>query len=158
MCAAPQIEQMMGACAAPSMSVGCAMASAPQPSTPALPSFEDFISYQSSEGFWEANSKSKLYQFLNESDKKNLNTVINNNSQWENLILTIFALQVLEKAFSNQKSQWEMISKKAKKWIRQNTELSLQNNMEKQIKTFSVKTSSNEVSDMEARLAELMAL
>ena len=57
--------------------------------------------------------------------------LIKDNTADENLILTILALHILEKLFNNEKSQWEMISKKAKKWIRQNYESQISSNFEK---------------------------
>ena len=65
------------------------------------------------------------------SDKNVFLNLIKDNTADENLILTILALHILEKLFTNEKSQWEMISKKAKKWIRQNYESQISSNFEK---------------------------
>ena len=48
-----------------------------------------------------------------------LTSFIANNKDIENIIFTLLALHILENNYDDKKDEWDMISAKAKKWIRQ---------------------------------------
>ena len=104
---------------APPQMMGSAMASsAPKKQQP---SFEQLIAQQSSDGFWESSKQSYsiIEDFVQSTNKSDLSNLVKANSNLEQVILTLLALQILDVVFFNKKSEWEMIQKKAKKWIRQ---------------------------------------
>lgn len=79
-----------------------------KPKAPIGNQFEQLINLQSSDGYW---SKDPYFPSIN-SIKSMLNSVS------ETVIYTLLALHWLETIYNDKENEWEMISKKAKKWIR----------------------------------------
>jgi len=81
------------------------------------PSFQSLITAQDSNGFWSSSSTSMILQFL--SNPSEVSSFLTANKDIETIILTLLAIEILEFNFAEFKAEWDMISSKAKKWIRQ---------------------------------------
>lgn len=85
------------------------------------PSFDELINAQSSSGNWTNNCGSLLAKFFSDSmqndslfeELKALNAA-NVDLLWH----TIIALYILEEMFDDRADEWEMISRKAKTWLK----------------------------------------
>ena len=79
--------------------------------------YQNLINTLSTEGFW--SDKSLILGFL--SDPSAASTLLSSHDP--RVILTLLALHILTKNFSDKKNEWKMIAKKAQKWLKsQNVE------------------------------------
>ena len=80
-------------------------------------SFDTLISLQSAEGFWN-DALSPLQSFLSPAGSDKLSSLLSANPSIHSIIFTHYALAILQTQFSSRKDEWDMIHKKAKKWLR----------------------------------------
>lgn len=81
-------------------------------------SFDTLISLQSSEGFW-SDAISVFHSFLSPTGSEKLSKLVQDNPKLQPVIFTHYALAILQTQFGSRKDEWDMIHRKAKKWLRQ---------------------------------------
>jgi hypothetical protein len=73
---------------------------------------------QSSLGFWDEEKSFSLYvESLEDEVKEEIYKRISDSDEAKKVWLTILALYVLEKTFSEQEDEWKLIAKKAQRWL-----------------------------------------
>jgi hypothetical protein len=100
----------------------------PKPSSQSMPvsdykpAFDDFIKMQSSEGFWDAMSRTMLAHCIEggtTDDSAVLQALNELGISDVRVYLTLLALFILEEAYTENEEEWQMIAKKARTFLEQ---------------------------------------
>jgi hypothetical protein len=73
------------------------------------PEFAEFVALQSTQGFWQVTSLSDLQKFFKSQLPTHLESEV---------ICTLAALIILEQFFADRQDEWQLISKKAKTYLK----------------------------------------
>lgn len=166
----------MGAISAPQACMSAA-SSAPSYHTvtrkekKSLPAFNSIIFKQSTDGFWKEDVRSILnecFENANATQSEVRSAIqactLSNGVELETVYLTLLAIHILQECYEDNRGEWNMIVQKARTWLVQ-VGVAKPNNL---LKKFTMATRSNPyevtittqepMDDMEARLAQLMAI
>ena len=97
---------------------------------PCKANFDEFIGFQNAQGFWPFSEECKAMleffmadvKFFNfdgiEKIKALLNDAHLNEEDSDKILATLVALYLLQETFADRESEWRLIAKKAKDWLK----------------------------------------
>jgi len=82
-------------------------------------SLDSLLNAQSAEGTWGSSTLKIVTKCLSPDQAKKLEALLKKRPEDEvKIILTVIALEILSKKFSEKKDEWKLIAKKGKKWLK----------------------------------------